>query len=64
MSYIVRLTSWATAYTMTLNANVTNPYNETLTLTASKTTTIVLLATSSTELEIQSIRTATSSSPR
>jgi hypothetical protein len=49
---------------MTLDASVTNPYNETLTLTASKTTTIVLLATSDSELEIQSIRTATSSSPR
>lgn len=58
MSYIIRLTSWATAYTMTLGASITNPYNETLTLTASKTTTIVLLAISDTELEIQSVRTA------
>lgn len=33
--YILRVTSWATAYTMTLWTNVTNPYSEDLTLEAS-----------------------------
>ena len=31
--YILRVTSWATAYTMTLWTNITNPYSEDLTLT-------------------------------
>lgn len=58
MQYIVRVNSWATAYTMSLWTWVTNPFGEDLTLTASKTTTVVLLATSSSTLEIFSIRTA------
>ena len=58
MQYIVRVNSWATAYTMSLGTWVTNPFTEDLTLTASKTTTIVLLATSSSTLEIFSVRTA------
>lgn len=58
MQYIVRVNSWATAYTMSLGTWVTNPFGEDLTLTASKTTTVVLLATSSSTLEIFSIRTA------
>lgn len=58
MQYIVRVNSWATAYTMSLWTGVTNPFGEDLTLTASKTTTVVLLATSSSTLEIFSIRTA------
>jgi hypothetical protein len=58
MQYIVRVNSWATAYTMSLGTWVTNPFTEDLTLTANKTTTIVLLATSSSTLEIFSIRTA------
>ena len=32
--YVLRVTTWATAYTMTLGTNVTNPYSEDLTLTA------------------------------
>lgn len=58
MQYIVRIDSWATAYTMTLGTWVTNPFTEDLTLTASKMTTIVLLATSDSTLEVFSVRTA------
>ena len=58
MQYIVRVNTWATVYTMSLWTGVTNPFWEDLTLTASKTTTVVLLATSSSTLEIFSIRTA------
>lgn len=58
MQYILRLTTWATAYTITLWTWVTNPFTEDLTLTANKTTTIVFLATSSSALEIFSVRTA------
>lgn len=58
MQYVVRITSWATVYTMSLWTGITNPFNEDLTLTASKTTTIVFLATSSSALELFSIRTA------
>lgn len=58
MQYIIRVNSWATAYTMSLGTWVTNPFTEDLTLTANKTTTIVLLATSSSTLEVFSVRTA------
>lgn len=58
MQYIVRVDSWATAYNITLWASITNPFNEDLTLTASKMTTMVFLATSSSTLELFSIRTA------
>jgi hypothetical protein len=58
MQYIVRVDSWATAYTITLWTGVTNPFWEDLTLTASKMTTVVFLATSSSTLELFSIRTA------
>lgn len=58
MQYIVRVNSWATAYTMSLWTWVTNPFGEDLTLTANKMTTIVMLATSSSTLEIFSILTA------
>ena len=57
MQYIVRLTSWATAYTMTLGTWITNPYGEALTLTANKTTTVVFFATSSSTLELFGIKT-------
>lgn len=57
MQYVVRVNSDATAYTMSLWTWVTNPFNEDLTLTASKKTTIILLATSSSTLEIFGIRT-------
>ena len=58
MQYIVRVNSWATVYTMSLGTGVTNPFGEDLTLTANKMTTVVLLATSSSTLELFSIRTA------
>lgn len=57
MQYILRIPSWATAYTMTLGTWITNPYGETLTLTASKTTTVVFFATSSSTLELFGIKT-------
>lgn len=58
MQYVVRINSWATACTMTLWTWITNPFGEDLTLTASKMTTVVLFATSSSALEIFSARTA------
>lgn len=58
MQYIVRLDSWAIAYTLTLGTGITNPFWEDLTLTASKMTTVVLFATSSSALEVFSVRTA------
>ena len=58
MQYILRVNSWATAYTMSLGTGITNPFSEDLTLTANKTTTVVFLATSSSALELFSIRTA------
>ena len=58
MQYIIRVNSWATAYNMTLWTWVSNPFGEDLTLTANKMTTIVMLATSSSTLEIFSILTA------
>lgn len=57
MQYIVRVNTQSTAYIMTLWTWVTNPFGETLTLTANKMTTIVLLATSDSTLEIFSVRT-------
>jgi len=42
--YILRVTSWATAYTMTLWTNVTNPYSEDLTLEASTVQQFTFLA--------------------
>lgn len=57
MQYILRVNSGATAYTMSLGTWVTNPFWEDLTLTASKTTTVVFLATSSSTLEVFSVRT-------
>ena len=42
--YILRVTSWATAYTMTLWTNVTNPYWVDLTLTANWIDQFIFLA--------------------
>lgn len=58
MQYILRINSWATAYTMTLGTGITNPFWETLTLTANKMTTVVFFASSSSTLEVFSVRTA------
>ena len=57
MQYIVRINSGATVHTITLWVWVTNPFNEDLTLTANKKTTIILLATSTSTLEIFGVRT-------
>ena len=57
MQYIVRIDSWATAYTLTLGTGITNPFGEDLTLTANKMTTIVLFAISNSALEVFNIRT-------
>lgn len=43
-TYILRVNNWATAYTMTLGTNVTNPYQEDLTLTANGIDQFVFLA--------------------
>ena len=58
MQYIVRIESWATAYTLTLWNWITNPYWESITLYANTTTTLVFLATSSSTLELFTSRTA------
>lgn len=43
--YILRVDNWATAYTMTLGNNITNPYSVDLTLTANGIDQFVFLAT-------------------
>ena len=43
-TYILRVNNWATAYTMTLGTNVTNPYQESLALTADWIDQFVFLA--------------------
>ena len=43
-SYILRVNNWATAYTMTLGTNVTNPYSTSTTLTANWVDQFVFLA--------------------
>lgn len=58
MYYTLRIDSSSTAYTMTLGTGISNPYWESLTLTADKTTTVIMLATSASTLEIMSIKTA------
>lgn len=57
LQYIVRINTWST-YTLTLWTWITNPYNEPTTLVASKTTTLIFLATSSSSLELFTSRTA------
>lgn len=58
MTYAVFINTGATAYTMSLGTNVTNPYYEDLTLTANKKTVAVFLATSTTEIEVWGVKTA------
>ena len=43
-TYLLRVNNWATAYTMTLGTNVTNPYSEDLTLDPGKTELFVFMA--------------------
>ena len=57
MTYVLIVNTWV-AYAMTAGSGVTNPYGESLELTTNKRTVVVLLAISSSELEIWAVRTA------
>lgn len=57
MTYVLIVNTWV-AYAMTLGSGITNPYGESLELTTNKRTIVVLLATSSSELEVWAVRTA------
>ena len=57
MSYILIVNTWV-AYAMTAWTGITNPYGESLELTTNKKTVVVLLATSSSALEVWAVRTA------
>lgn len=50
--YVLRVITWATAYTMTLGTDVTNPYSEDLTLSANTIANFTFLA-KNWELELQ-----------
>lgn len=52
-SYVLRVTNWATAYTMSLGSCVTNPWWVDLTLTSNGTDQFVFYAISDSELELQ-----------
>lgn len=57
MTYVLIVNTWV-AYAMTLGSGITNPYGESLELTTNKKTVVVLLATSSSALEVWAVRTA------
>lgn len=57
MTYVLFVNTWV-AYAMTPWLWVTNPYWESLELVSNKKTTVVLLATSTSTLEIWAVRTA------
>lgn len=57
MSYVLIINTWV-AYAMTLGTGITNPYGESLELTTNKKTVVVLLAISSSDLEVWAVRTA------
>lgn len=57
MSYVL-IVNTGVAYAMTLGSGITNPYGESLELTTNKKTVVVLLATSSSALEVWAVRTA------
>ena len=57
MSYLL-VVNTGVAYAMTLGTGITNPYGESLELTTNKKTVVVLLATSSSALEVWAVRTA------
>ena len=57
MTYLL-IVNTGVAYAMTAWAWVTNPYGESLELTTNKKTVVVLLATSSSALEVWAVRTA------
>ena len=52
-TYVLRVTNWSTAYTMTLGTGISNPWWVNLTLTPSGIDQFVFLATSSSTLELQ-----------
>ena len=53
--YVLRVTNWATPYTMTLGTGITNPWGTNLELTANGTDQFTFLATSSSTLELQAM---------
>lgn len=57
MVYVLIVNTWV-AYAMTAGSWVSNPYGESLELTTNKRTIVVLLAISSSELEVWAVRTA------
>lgn len=57
MSYLL-IVNTGVAYAMTTGTGITNPYGESLELTTNKKTVVVLLATSSSDLEVWAVRTA------
>lgn len=57
MTYTLIINTWI-AYAMTTWIGINNPYGESLELTTNKKTTLVLLATSSSEMDIWAIKTA------
>lgn len=57
MFYIVRVETWSTAYTVTLNNRISNPYNLSLSLTNNKVTTFTFLATSYYDMELYDVKT-------
>lgn len=57
MTYVLVINTWV-AYSITLWTWITNPYGEELELITNKRTVMVLLALSSSELEVWSVRTA------
>ena len=57
MTYLLIVNTWV-AYAMTAGTGITNPYGESLELTTNKKTVVVLLATSSSALEVWAVRTA------
>lgn len=57
MSYVL-IVNTGVAYAMTMGSWISNPYWESLELTTNKRTVVVLLALSSSELEVWAVRTA------
>ena len=56
--YVVRVSMQSTVYTVTLGTGVSNPFGDNLIFKANKDTTMVFFATSSSTLELWTIRTA------
>ena len=54
-TYVLRVSNWATPYTMTLGTGITNPRGVDLNLTANGTDQFTFLATSSSALELQAM---------